>query len=126
MLVYNFVLVWSNLLNVLITEPDVRSIGPMVYYSSFFPLYTKSNSKASLCCCADLYVPSTYNFREFLRQLLLEKHTFFSNKSYFMFQELAWITGARAFEIDTGTQIMKIFENQRNSYYQTEVHSLLP
>ena len=42
-----------------------------------------------------------------------------------MFQELARITGARAFEHDTGTEIMKIFQTQKDAYDKTEVMMLL-
>lgn len=39
--------------------------------------------------------------------------------------ELARITGARAFEHDTGTEIMKIFQTQKEAYDQTERISMI-
>ena len=44
-------------------------------------------------------------------------------KKYFtmLFQNLANLVGSRGFELDTATQIMKIFQTQREDYDNTEV-----
>ena len=44
-------------------------------------------------------------------------------KKYFtvLFQNLANLVGSRGFELDTATQIMKIFQKQREDYDNTEV-----